>query len=140
MKRIQISTIAIALSALFTGQAIAQDSAPLTRTQVQAEMVEAINTGHVMVTESGRLANDVFSSNYSVPQVESLTRAEVLAELAEAINKGQMIISESGRLANDVFSSNYPQQENVSSKTREEVRNELVEAIANGSLDKHISA
>lgn len=97
MKRIQISTIAIALSALFTGQAIAQDSAPLTRTQVQAEMVEAINTGHVMVTESGRLANDVFSSNY-------------------------------------------PQQENVSSKTREEVRKELVEAIANGSLDKHISA
>lgn len=139
MKRTQISAIAIAFSTLFAGQALAADNAPITRAQVKAELAQAVNSGHTVVTESGRLAKDVFSSNYPAPQVESLTRAQVRAELAEAVANGNMVVTESGQRANEIFSSNYSQEVSVG-KSREEVRQELAEAIENGLFDKHISA
>lgn len=139
MKRTQISAVAIAFSTLFAGQAMAVDNAPITREQVKAEIVQAVNNGYNVVTESGHFAKDVFSSNYPAPQVESLTRAQVRAELAEAIASGNVIVSESGQRANEVFSSNYAQDSSIG-KSREEVRQELAEAIKNGLLDKHISA
>ena len=126
MKRTQISAIAIAFSTLFFGQAMAAD-------------VHAHNGAYEVVTESGRLAKDVFSSNYSAPKVESLTRAQVRAELAEAIASGNVIVSESGQRANEVFSANYS-QDSVAGKSRDEVRQELAEAIENGLFDNHISA
>ncbi len=88
MKRTQISAIAIVFSTLLATQAIAADNAPLTREQVKAELVQAVNSGDVVVTESGLLAKDVFSSNFPMPQVESLTREQVRAELADAIENG----------------------------------------------------
>ena len=121
MKRTQISAIAIAFSTLFAGQAMAADNAPITREQVKAEIVQAVNNGYNVVTESGRFAKDVFSSNYPAPQVESLTRAQVRAELAEAIASGNVIVNESGQRANEVFSSNYAQDSSIG-KSREEVR------------------
>lgn len=139
MKRTQISAIAIAFSTLFAGQAIAADTAPVTRAQVKAELVEAINNGYTVVTESGRLAKDVFLNNYPAPQAESLTREQVRIELAQAAANGELIVTESGRLAKDVYPANYTQESSVG-KSREEVRQELAEAIESGLLDKHISA
>ena len=126
MKRTQISAIAIAFSTLFAGQAMAAD-------------VHVHNGAYEVVTESGRLAKDVFSSNYPAPKVESLTRAQVRAELAEAIASGNVIVSESGQRANEVFSANYS-QDSVVGKSRDEVRQELAEAIDNGLFDTQISA
>lgn len=139
MKRTQLSAIAIAFSTLFAGQAMASDTAPITREQVKAEIVQAVNNGYNVVTESGHLAKDIFSSNYPTPQVESLTREQVRAELTETIASSNVIASESGQRANQVFSSNYTQEASAG-KSREEVRQELAEAIENGLLDKHTSA
>ncbi|NLA89652.1 MAG: hypothetical protein GX844_07275 [Alcaligenaceae bacterium] len=125
MKRIQLSAIAMIFSSLFATQAMATDA-------------QLSNDAYEVVTESGRFAKDVFSSNYPSPQVESLTSAQVRMELVEAINKGNVIVSESGQLANEVFSANYDIRNNAS-KSREEVRAELTAAIENGLLDKHIS-
>jgi hypothetical protein len=88
MTRTQISAIAIAFSALFTGQAMAADNGPATRAQVKAELAEAIRSGNMTLNESGVLYNEFFPHNYPAPQVESKTRAEVKAELAEAIANG----------------------------------------------------
>ncbi|MDO5666283.1 MAG: DUF4148 domain-containing protein [Alcaligenaceae bacterium] len=90
MKSTQISAIAIALSALFTSQAMAADYAPKTRTQVQTELAEAINNGNMLVTESGRLAKQVSPSNYPTANSNSLSREVVRAELAEAVADGSL--------------------------------------------------
>ena len=88
LKRTQISAIASAFSTLFAGQAIAADTVPVTRAQVKAELVEAINNGYTVVTESGRLAKDVFPANYTQESSVGKSREEVRQELAEAIESG----------------------------------------------------
>lgn len=80
MKKIQISTIAIALSALFANQAMAANNAPITRAEVKAALVEAINNGNMLVTESGLLARQVSPSNYVIEANHSLSRQEVRDE------------------------------------------------------------
>lgn len=88
MKNIQISAIAIALSALFANQAMAANNAPITRAEVKASLVEAINTGNMLVTESGLLARQISPNNYATETRPSLTRQEVRDKLATAIANG----------------------------------------------------
>lgn len=139
MTRTQASAIALALSALFAGQAMAADNNPVTRAQVQAELAEAIRTGNMVYDEGGRLLNEVFPQNYPAKEVASKSRTEVRAELAEAIRTGNMVYDESGRRFNEVFPHNYPGK-NVASKTRDQVKTELAEAASNDGLYQNTGA
>lgn len=139
MTRTQISAMAIAFSALFGGQALAADTSSLTRTQVKAELAEAVRTGNIVFHEDGTLYNEVFPHNYPTKNVVSKTRAEVKAELAEAVRTGNIMFNESGQFYNEVFPNHYPAK-NVVSKTRGEVKAELAEAINNGTYPGDISA
>ena len=140
MNRTQISAIAIALSALIAGPAIAADNGPATRAQVKAELAEAVRTGNVIISTSGELAREAHPNNYPAPSASTVTRAQVQAELAEAHRAGNMLIDESGQTRSQARSHEYPSQQYVASKTRDEVRTELAEAAANGAFDRHIEA
>lgn len=139
MTRIQTSAVAIVFGALLAGPAMAADNAPVTRSQVKVELAEAINTGNMIIGESGELYNEAFPHNYPAQNVESKTRAQVRAELVEAIQNGNMTVNEAGELQREVFALNFPAPD-VAGKTREEVRAEVAEAAANGSLHRHIPA
>src|SRR5690606_32880953 len=64
MTRTQTSTIAFAFSALFAGQAMAQNTGPVTREQVKAELAQAIQNGDMIINESGARLNQMFPHNY----------------------------------------------------------------------------
>ncbi|MDO5666688.1 MAG: DUF4148 domain-containing protein [Alcaligenaceae bacterium] len=125
MKSTQISAIALVFTSLFASQAMASE-------------VQTLQGAYEVVTESGRFAKDVFSSNYPAPQTESLTREQVRIELAQAIEQGNVMVTESGQRANEAFSANYATQDKAG-LSREDVRAELAIAIENGLLDQHIS-
>lgn len=71
MTRIQLPAIAIALGASFAGPALAADTG-LTRAEVQAELAEAVRTGNVLATYTGRSVNETFpqafANNQQAPQ------------------------------------------------------------------------
>lgn len=140
MTRTQISAIAIAFSTLFAGQAMAADTAPVTRAQVKAELAESIQAGYTIINESGERMKDAFPHNYPAQAASSVTRAQVKAELAEAVRNGEVLVGDSSHTLNEIFPHNYASQQNVASKTREQVQMELAEAAANGILDRHIPA
>lgn len=141
MTRTQLSAIAIAFSSVFATQAMAANDASVTRAQVQAELVEAVQTGNIVLGESSKRLNEIFPHNYPAQQSAStVTRAQVKAELAEAVRSGNIVRGESSARLNEINPQNYPEQQHVASKTREEVRAELAEAAANGLLDRHIPA
>lgn len=91
MKKLTLSAVAVALSALFAGQALAAD-APKTREQVRAELLEAQRAGDVIVNgELSLKENELYPHLYpKKAPVAGKTRAQVKAELAEAIAKGEM--------------------------------------------------
>lgn len=140
MTRTQISTIAFAFSALFAGQAMAQNTGPVTREQVKAELAQAIQNGDMIINESGARLNQMFPHNYPQRPASTVTRAQVQAELAEAIRNGDMITHESGVRMNEIYPHNYAGTANVAAKSRDEVRAELADAAAAGALDRHIEA
>lgn len=88
MTRTQLSAIAIALSTMLAGQAMAADNVPVTRAQVKAELAEAIRTGNMLIDEGGQRLNEMYAQNYRQPTVASKTRDEVRRELAEAMANG----------------------------------------------------
>ncbi|NLC36279.1 MAG: DUF4148 domain-containing protein [Alcaligenaceae bacterium] len=139
MTRTQISAIAIAFSALFTGQAMAADNGAATRAQVKTELAEAIQAGNMVFDEGGQLYREAFPQNYPTAQTETKSRAEVRAELAQAINNGDMLFDEGGQRYSDVFPHTHSAN-HVASKSREQVRAELAEAIATGAHSTHVSA
>lgn len=97
------------LLAATAGSAIAQ-SAPLTRSQVQAELAQAIRSGDLPAdAESGLKLNQVNPSKYpSVLTPTGKTREQVKAELAEAIRTGDMIAdAETGLKFNEINPSKY---------------------------------
>jgi len=141
MTRTQLSTVAIAFSTLFAGQAMAANDVPVTRAQVQAELAEAVRTGNIVPGESGQRLNELYPNNYPAQQASStVTRAQVKAELAEAVRTGNIAINESGAKLNDIYPQNYPAQHDVARKSREQVRIELADAITNGEYDRRIEA
>lgn len=133
MTRTQISTLAIALSALLAGPAMATDNSTITRDQVKAELAQAVRTGNVITEQSGRFMKDIFPSRYPAQVQPSETRAQVKAELNEAIRTGNMSFDQSGRLMKDVFANNYPAPA-ASTVTRAEVRAELADAVRTGDI------
>src|SRR5690606_28514391 len=96
MTRTKFSAIALVLSALFTGQAMAAgNDSIVTRDQVKAELAEAIRTGNIVTGESSARLNEQFPALYPEQQVQStVTRAQVQAELADAIRRGDIIVGE----------------------------------------------
>lgn len=140
MTRTHNAALALALSALFAGQAMAAGTdAPLTRDQVKAELAEAVRTGNVVTGESSDRLNEQFPQLYPQQASSTVTRAQVQAELAEAIRAGNVLVGESSAKLNEVLPQNYAQQ-NVAGKSREQVHAEVVEAAARGQLYRHIEA
>lgn len=103
-----ISVVAMALSTLAAGQALAADpGAAKTRAEVKAELAEAIRSGNMIAdNESGATFQQLFPQRYAQQPVGvAKTRAEVKAELADAIRSGNMISDgESGA----TFKQRYP--------------------------------
>lgn len=139
----RLSVVAIALSTLVAGHALAADpSAAKTREQVRAELVEAQRNGDLIADgETGLRFNQVSPHLYPQATVVAKTRADVKAELAQAQANGDLIADgQTGARFNEVFPAQYaartaPAGEVVAQgKTRAEVKAELAEAIRNGDM------
>jgi hypothetical protein len=142
MKNARISAIALALSALVAGQALAADpAAAKTREQVRAEYLQAQRNGDLIVDiESGQTARQLNPSLYAADVIaQGKTRAEVRAELAEAQRNGDVIADiEVGLTAREINPALYPAEVTAQGKTRAEVREELAQARRNGSYDPYL--
>eukprot|EP01036_Dinobryon_divergens_P038810 gene38810-51015_t len=141
----RLSVVAIALSTLVAGHALAADpTVAKTRDQVRAELVEAQRNGSLIADgETGLRFNQVSPHLYPQTAVVAKTRADVKAELAVAQANGDLIADgQTGARFNEVFPAQYaasrtaaPSVEVVAQgKTRAEVKAELAEAIRNGDL------
>lgn len=142
MTRTYSIAIVMAFATLVAGQAMAADiDTSVTREQVKAELVEAIQSGNVIVGESGARLNQVFPNNYPAQQSASnVSREQVKAELVEAIRSGNVVRGESSVRLNEAFPAKFPAERSVASKSREQVRAELAEAANAGQLYNHIEA
>jgi len=154
MKTSHSTAIALAISTLIAGHALAADAdVGKTREQVQAELVQARATGNITAPDqlsidytgrTGAKMNEIFPARYAaVAPVSTKTRAEVVAEMAEAKRTGnvmastQVAIDYAGTTSakmNEVFPSRYPAVAGTPAKTRAEVRTELAEAQRTGDM------
>jgi hypothetical protein len=143
----RLSVVAIALSTLVAGHALAADpAAAKTREQVRAELAQAQRNGDLIADgETGARFNQLYPSLYAQQATVGKTRAEVKAELAEAVRNGDLIADgQTGARFNEVAPAQYaaarsaaPVAANVvvaQGKTREQVKAELAEAIRNGDI------
>jgi len=140
MTRNKVSAIAFVFASVFAAQAMAADSAPVTREQVKAELAEAVRNGNMIVGESGQRMNQIFPHDYAVQNSFGITRAEVRAELAEAVEAGNVIVGQGSKTLSEINPHDYPVAQNRVSKSRAQVRTELAEAAAGGQLDRRIEA
>lgn len=147
MKNARLSLIALAITTASAGIAFAADaSAPKSREQVRAELVEAQRNGTLIADgQTGATFRDLNPSRYMQPKTMStVTRAQVQAELKEAWVKGELVADgETGQRAKDLFPNTYaasaampvPMASTMTEgKTRAEVRAEFEEARRNGTL------
>ena len=136
MNRKTLSVLSLALAALVAGNAFAADaSAPKTRDQVRAELLEAQRTGNILAQgNSGKLLNELYPSQYPAKAVtQGKTRAQVLAELAEAQRTGDIVAQgHSGKLLNELYPSQYPAKAVTQGATRAQVLAELEQAQRRG--------
>ena len=141
----RLSVVAIALSTLVAGHALAANpAAAKTREQVRAELAEAQRNGDMIANgESGLRFNQVSPHLYPQATPVAKTRAEVQAELAAAQASGDLIaIGAIGVRFNELFPAQYAATRTAApavgavaqGKTRAEVRAELAEAIVNGEM------
>lgn len=140
----RLSVVAIALSTLVAGHALAADaSVGKTREQVRAELVEAQRNGDLIADgQTGLRFNQVSPHLYPQATVVAKTRAEVKAELAQAQANGDLIADgQTGARFNELFPAQYaaartaaPVEVVAQGKTRAEVKAELAEAIRNGEM------
>ena len=94
MKNARFSIIALALSSLVAGQALAADPATAkTRDEVRAEYLQAQRNGDVIVNgEIGLTARQLNPGLYPVQaSAAGKTRADVQAELNDAVNSGAVV-------------------------------------------------
>ncbi|MBT3065646.1 DUF4148 domain-containing protein [Rhodoferax sp. U11-2br] len=136
MNRKTLSALTLSLAALVAGNTFAADlSAPKTRDQVRAELLEAQRTGNIQANgDSGKLLNELYPNQYPAKAVtQGKTRAQVLAELAEAQRTGDIVADgDSGKLLNELYPSQYPAKAVTSSVTRAQVLAELEQAQRSG--------
>ncbi|CAN0505135.1 unnamed protein product, partial [Phaeothamnion confervicola] len=138
----RLTVVAIALSTLVAGHALAADPAVgKTREQVRAELNEAIRTGDIVADgATGQRLNQLYPSRYAQPVVvASKSRADVRAEVQQARLSGELVTDgETGeKIAEYVAPRSAAANTAVaaaSGKTRAEVKAELAEAIRNGDL------
>ena len=84
-----VSAFGLVLLTGVAAQAVAQTqdpSAPKTRAEVQAELLEAQRTGNIMAWgDSGLMLNELYPQRYPPkPAAEGLTREQVQAELRKS--------------------------------------------------------
>ena len=83
----RLSVVAIALSTLVAGHALAADpAAAKTREQVRAELAEAVRNGDLIADgETGARFNQLYPNRYPQPVVaQGKSREEVRADLVES--------------------------------------------------------
>ncbi|OYU42617.1 MAG: hypothetical protein CFE44_23000 [Burkholderiales bacterium PBB4] len=154
MKTSYSTAIALAISTLIAGHALAADAdMGKTREQVQAELVQARATGDITAPDqlsidytgrTGAKMNEIFPARYvAVAPVSTKTRADVAAEMKEAKRTGNVAAPTLTSLdyagygtakMNEVFPGRYPAVAAAPTKTRAEVRAELAEAQRTGDL------
>ena len=118
----RLSIVALALSSLVAGHALAADaSVGKTRDEVRAELAQAIRSGDMIADgATGQRYNQVSPAQYAAVRTNApvvaaapavgKTRAEVKAELAEAIRTGDMVADgATGAKYNELSPSSYPQ-------------------------------
>ncbi|WP_137921625.1 DUF4148 domain-containing protein [Hydrogenophaga sp. 2FB] len=143
--RLSLSVVALALSSLVAGHAMAADaSVGKTRAEVKAELAQAIRSGDLIADgATGQRYNELSPQLYAQPQavVASKSRADVKAELAQAIRSGDLIADgATGQRYNQLTPALYAAEAVVADaapavgKTRAQVKAELAEAIRNGDL------
>lgn len=134
----RLSVVALALSTLIAGHALAADAAtPKTRAEVRAELSEAIRSGNMMANgQTGATFKDLYPSRYAQPVASGKTREEVKAELADAIRNGDMVADGQSGITFKAFApSRYAAATSMTvGNTRAEVKAELTEAIRNGDM------
>lgn len=127
-----LSILAIALSTLVAGNALAADpSVAKTRAEVRAELAEAVRTGDLLDGgESGLKLNELYPSRYPAKPIQiGKSRTQVQAELTEAIRTGNLLaFGEQGLKLNELNPSKYPAKPSQAGKTRTQVSAELSEA------------
>jgi ribosomal protein L30E len=137
MNRSYAAISALALATLMATPAFADTTAPAkTRTQVRAELAEAIRTGDILANDDSNLKlSEQRPDLYAQPAVAGKSRAQVQAELAEAVRTGDIIAagSEGSLKLNEQRPDLYPQVA-TSNKSRAEVRAELAEAVRTGDI------
>ena len=154
MKTSYSTALALAISTLIAGQALAADTDNgKTRAQVQAELVQARASGDITAPDqlsidytsrTGAKMNEIFPARYAaVAPASTKTRADVIAEMAEAKRTGNVAAPTQTSLdyasygtakLNEIFPSRYPAVAAVATKTRAEVRTELAEAQRTGDM------
>ncbi|WP_210543361.1 DUF4148 domain-containing protein [Rhodoferax sp. PAMC 29310] len=141
MNRKYISSLALALAALAAGNAFAADaSAPLTREQVRAELVQAQRTGDLLaVGDRAQKLNELNPAQYPAKsETTGNTREQVKAELAEAQRTGDILATDnSGKKLNEINPSQYPAKEVAQNTTRAAVMADVAKAQARGALLTH---
>lgn len=135
-----LTALTLSLAALAAGNAWAADaSAPKTRDQVRAELVEAQRTGNIMAQgNSGKLLNALYPSRYPAQAAaQGYTRAQVQAELEEAQRSGNILATgnsgSSGKLLNELYPSRYPTKVAAQGLSRAQVVAELEQAQRSGN-------
>jgi hypothetical protein len=109
-----VSAVGFVLAAGMAAQAVAQmpdPSAPKTRAEVQAELLEAQRTGNIVSwDERGMMLNEMHPQNYPPkPAGQGLSREQVMAELLEAQRTGNIMAwGEPGRMLNELYPQRYP--------------------------------
>ena len=109
----------------------------MTRSQVKAELAEAIQNGDMIGNgESGLRMKELFPQRYPAAQEgRSKTREQVKLELSEAIRSGDMPASgESGQKFNELYPGQYPSVAAAPGVSRDHVKAELAEAIRTGEI------
>ena len=139
----RLSIVALALSSLVAGHAMAADaSVGKTRDEVRAELAQAIRSGDMIADgATGQRYNEVSPAQYAAVRAEAVvadaapvvgkTRAQVKAELAEAIRTGDMIADgATGAKYNELYPNRYPKPVIAQGNSRD-VRAEAVESSRN---------
>ncbi len=134
------SVMAVAVMTVAAGHALAQStdpSAPKTREQVRAELMEAQRTGDILANDdSGKKLNELYPSRYPAHAgTQGVTRAEVKSELLDARRSGDMLATDdSGKKLNELYPSRYPAQHHAQGVSRAEVKSELLDAKRRGDV------
>jgi hypothetical protein len=137
MKNVRKLSALLVLAALGAG---AQAQSDLSRAQVQAETLQAIQSGDVLVGgEAGLTARQLNPGQYPQQTVakSTLTRGEVLAQVARSLATGQALVqgeaggalNSTGQAATDVALASVTQH-----PTRAQVKAELAAAIRSGDI------